>query len=157
MSPMHHIHWDARSNAVLTVDKDGEPLDLAEEGVDFSDSEGGASQEGADGSGQGQQQQQQGEGRLVRSNSVVSGLASVSSSSSVGSLSRSVGGGGRIKAKDRSNKRGSEHSVGRKENGGSSNNSVASSSHHSAASSTTHRGDTTIGQVNPSIGERYKY
>lgn len=126
LSPMHHIHWDARSNSVLTVDEDGEPLDHAEDGVDFSDDEGSA----------GSNSKTKGKGRM-RSDSIVSAMNSVNSSS-VGSTLGSKGSRNRrIKGTKGTHK-------------GSGNNSVASS--HASTVSTTHKGDNTIGQVDPSIG-----
>ena len=39
LKPIHHIHWDARSNEVLAQDEEGNPIDMAEEGVDYGSDE----------------------------------------------------------------------------------------------------------------------
>eukprot|EP01032_Pedospumella_encystans_P015915 gene15915-18178_t len=39
LNAMHHRYWDARSNTVIPEDEEGNPLDVAEEGVEYSGGE----------------------------------------------------------------------------------------------------------------------
>jgi len=45
LNPMYHRYWDPRSNTVMAEDEDGQPLGVAEEGVDDSGDETGEGEE----------------------------------------------------------------------------------------------------------------
>jgi hypothetical protein len=134
-TPMMHINWDPLSNTVVNVDEDGNPIEVAEEGVEYS------SDDCSDA----------GEGNGVyysATSSVTSNASSSQPGSKLGSLSGFINSANNSVARSRrSRKRGGSVST----HHSSASNSAASKRSGRSRKPDPNR-DTTLGIVDESIG-----
>lgn len=150
---MHHVHWDARTNSVRTTDEEGNPIDLAEDDVEFSsDEDAGDGEGGAEGD-------EFASPERLRAGSRTSGMDSANSS--VSSHTDAQGKGGDRRGR-RGRGAGSSVGGGGASVGGSTHmSSVGSGSKVSKTSKTSKRSggvtldgnrDTTLGLVDDAVG-----
>jgi hypothetical protein len=134
-TPMMHVNWDPLSNTVVNVDEDGNPIEVAEEGVEYS------SDDCSDA----------GEGNGVyysATSSVTSNASSSQPGSKLGSLSGFINSANNSVARSRrSRKRGGSVST----HHSSASNSAASKRSGRSRRPDPNR-DTTLGIVDESIG-----